>query len=697
MSSITQVRIENFKSIIDTGWVDIHPQATVLVGANEAGKSNFLEALNRFTLGEQIGDGDLSEYLLQRDSDEQIPDGRISIRFENAQIRVQTNIDHRFSGNVASEVSGTIYKLKDGRYEFQPENNTTPLSEYQSNRRKIVDRMAAKWGREKGEQWRAHTHHHPMEFREAVENEKIETARAVLISGLEDARESIRESEEVKEGDEEQLYQEINNDLRRLQRAKPIGELIADEVFNPVFYKDFEDIPDRVPYEQLEEPDDDGKYEKLMKNIGLTLNELRDRPSPKRRETINSGTESFAEKFNRFWPGEDVSFDLDLVGDDIELLVSGSNGREQFVSQRSEGFQHFLSFMIEYVQNRGGSGNIILIDDPDLHLHPKAQKKFRKALFNMANGRNIIYSTHSPYMIEKTNLNSVRVVENKRGDEEGEEVEGTTITKIGGADSPADDSLSSVRTALGARFSDSLFVGKKTILVEGYDDRLYLRGMSDLLGQHDRVTIDGEATIVDCGGASKVDYLSRIVDSEEYNYSVILDGDDAGQDAADDLTDSEVSDDHIHLVSDVMDDTEGSSVTIEDLLSVELFCEIAAEIHDDDGITTEEFEDAYEPPNDGIVKELDNRIKKARGWTRESADSDDDNEKGTPDLLRKTEIASNIQQLATSEEGKEKFDEETLNRFESLIEAINTSLESSDDSEETSDSEEEAEAVAADD
>ncbi len=221
--------------------------------------------------------------------------------------------------------------------------------------------------------------------------------------------------------------------------------------------------------------------------------------------------------------------------------------------------------------------------------------------------------------------------------------------------------------------------------------------MSDLLGQHDRVTIDGEATIVDCGGASKVDYLSRIVDSEEYNYSVILDGDDAGQDAADDLTDSEVSDDHIHLVSDVMDDTEGSSVTIEDLLSVELFCEIAAEIHDDDGITTEEFEDAYEPPNDGIVKELDNRIKKARGWTRESADSDDDNEKGTPDLLRKTEIASNIQQLATSEEGKEKFDEETLNRFESLIEAINTSLESSDDSEETSDSEEEAEAVAADD
>jgi AAA15 family ATPase/GTPase len=43
---IDKVRVQNFKSIQDSGWVSLEDDLTALVGENEAGKSNFLEALS---------------------------------------------------------------------------------------------------------------------------------------------------------------------------------------------------------------------------------------------------------------------------------------------------------------------------------------------------------------------------------------------------------------------------------------------------------------------------------------------------------------------------------------------------------------------------------------------------------------------------------------------------------------------------
>ena len=44
---LTHVRVQNYRSVRDTGWFDVEKAKTILVGPNEAGKTAVLEALQR--------------------------------------------------------------------------------------------------------------------------------------------------------------------------------------------------------------------------------------------------------------------------------------------------------------------------------------------------------------------------------------------------------------------------------------------------------------------------------------------------------------------------------------------------------------------------------------------------------------------------------------------------------------------------
>ena len=47
---LTQVRVQNYRCVRDTGWFDVEQAKTILVGPNEAGKTAVLEALQRIKL-----------------------------------------------------------------------------------------------------------------------------------------------------------------------------------------------------------------------------------------------------------------------------------------------------------------------------------------------------------------------------------------------------------------------------------------------------------------------------------------------------------------------------------------------------------------------------------------------------------------------------------------------------------------------
>jgi hypothetical protein len=82
MIRVDTVRIRNYKSIRDSGEVNLENDVTALIGQNESGKTNFLEALQSFNRGYTYSEEELCSYIIQdlrSRKDSQIP--IISITF----------------------------------------------------------------------------------------------------------------------------------------------------------------------------------------------------------------------------------------------------------------------------------------------------------------------------------------------------------------------------------------------------------------------------------------------------------------------------------------------------------------------------------------------------------------------------------------------------------------------------------------
>ncbi len=76
-------------------------------------------------------------------------------------------------------------------------------------------------------------------------------------------------------------------------------------------------------------------------------------------------------------------------------------GVEVELDQRSEGFRWPASFFVVFrAQAKEKLTNaILLLDEPGLHLHALKQREFRRTLDKLAQDNQIVYTTHSPFMV----------------------------------------------------------------------------------------------------------------------------------------------------------------------------------------------------------------------------------------------------------------------------------------------------------
>src|SRR5581483_907361 len=111
---------------------------------------------------------------------------------------------------------------------------------------------------------------------------------------------------------------------------------------------------------------------------------------------------------------------------------------------------------------------ILLLDEPGLSLHARAQMDLLDSIDNnLTKGRQVIYTTHSPFMVRTAALDRVRIVEDK-----GPEL-GSTVTNDAGSTSDP-DTLFPLQAALGYDIAQSLFIGNRNIVLEGTSDFGYL-------------------------------------------------------------------------------------------------------------------------------------------------------------------------------------------------------------------------------
>jgi hypothetical protein len=157
---------------------------------------------------------------------------------------------------------------------------------------------------------------------------------------------------------------------------------------------------------------------------------------------------------------------------DTKHMVSTSLG------SRSRGFVWFFSFLAWYSQLcRKGENLILLLDEPGLSLHAKAQADLLRYFEEeLKPHHQLIYTTHSPFMVDPTHFDRVRIVQDlsiePNSDDLPGERQGTqVITEVLDA---TPDSLFPLQGALGYEIYQTLFIGPNSLVVEGVSDLLYI-------------------------------------------------------------------------------------------------------------------------------------------------------------------------------------------------------------------------------
>lgn len=348
------------------------------------------------------------------------------------------------------------------------------------------------------------------------------------------------------------------------EKIAPILEKVAGNGLGHTVYNDI--LRNRIPkflyfdeYYQMSGQDNvDALRQRLASNtlkksdhpllglIELAHLDLDQLVEPKRTEALLAKLEAaenqLTEKVLKYWSQNRhirLKFDIrPAQRDDPEDMTEGMNiwGRVQDTKHmvstglgtRSRGFVWFFSFLAWYSQlRREGEKLILLLDEPGLSLHARAQGDllgyFEEEL---RPNHQLIYTTHSPFMVDPTRFDRVRIVQDLsiEPDSEGlpEERQGTqVITEVLDA---TPDSLFPLQGALGYEIYQTLFVGPNSVIVEGASDLLYIQIISALLQAKGEEGLNPDWTVTPVGGSDKVPTFVAMIGAQKHlNVAVLVD------------------------------------------------------------------------------------------------------------------------------------------------------------------------------
>lgn len=192
------------------------------------------------------------------------------------------------------------------------------------------------------------------------------------------------------------------------------------------------------------------------------------------------------------------------------------------LDRRSTGFRWFISFLAAFLEFERDSNLILLLDEPGLSLHARAQMDLLTAIeTKLATTRQVVYTTHSPFLVRSSRLSQVRVVE-----DQGPEL-GSAVSNDAGAVSDP-DSLFPLEAALGYDIAQSLFIGRRNILVEGVSDYIYLATISGHLEQAGQAFLPADCRLIPAGGATNIPTFLALLGTQ-LDVVVLIDGNTSDQ------------------------------------------------------------------------------------------------------------------------------------------------------------------------
>ena len=381
---ITSISVENFRSIREAITLPIQKiggnTCYILLGINESGKSNFLDGIALLDGQEEI-DYELDCHKAAQEEDQSI-EITYNLDIGDAAKYKQQLIEGGMDKDLVSKIKFTEVHRKilfkkgedrwDGYYIWIKDD-------------KAFDKYVVVTDEKKNKSIHPRT----------TENEKRDGEGTEVKNIL------------GKEGLEAYLQGELSDsfdeELPEIVFWRPLEDKYL--ISKPIDLNAFKDNPDiSIPLRNCFRIAGIATPEKIKARIEAIVG----KPS-KIAELQQKLSEGVTNHINEIWGEHEVSVKFAIDNLQLSFLVEDKDNDlpKYGVPQRSDGFKHFVSILLNLsAENKTQSlaNKIVLLDEPEIHLHPSGQRYLRDELLEIAKNNIVAFATHSVYMVDTKNI-----------------------------------------------------------------------------------------------------------------------------------------------------------------------------------------------------------------------------------------------------------------------------------------------------
>jgi len=515
MITLKQVAIHKFKCIESDQTFDVEPDVTVLVGMNESGKTSILQALAKtkyFTNDPDFLFNTTHDYPRKEKK-------RMDKSGDNPKAVTCTFcIDEELVNTIAEDIGSDVFAPSD----------IVQIVKYDNKHVWIPPTVDI----------RAFVEHKTEELCIASKtlNEKLVQAQK-----LEDLEKIIGEYQEENLVHKLTLLKKYFTNEWDWSGSHPLCEYVARVHLSPhmpkfLYYDEYYALPSRISIEKLQgeslEAEELKTAKALFELADININEVINADDFEDFKAELEATEStITQELFEYWSTNtnlEIQFDIDKIEDthpqqgkrivEHVLDIRVRNNRTKMslpLRNRSKGFNWFFSFLVWFkkIQEDKKTNYILLLDEPGLNLHASAQSDLLEFIEDLSSNYQILYTTHSPFMVDPQKLHRVRtILETNNGSQISDSLQ-----------EKDPKTLFPLQAALGYDIAQNLFISKHNLLVEGVSDLIYLQSLSGTLASKGRTGLRDDIVIVPVGGLEKVSTFVSLLRGSRLNIACLLD------------------------------------------------------------------------------------------------------------------------------------------------------------------------------
>lgn len=642
---LKKVKINKYKSFIQEQTVDIEQKTTRLVGKNESGKTSFLEALAKFNYFEEDTEKEFNEtfdfpknelksYQKKGDKVEVV-----KCTFEILPYQIE---------KIEEDLGKGVFLSKEITVSVEYGTTIKSYDYVKSDEKKFLKNLLKNSTLEE------------VFLKELGKSNQIEEL-IELCEGRENCTEILKELNRIK--DKSMEWSETLN-------GYIVSQYLSEWLPKFWYFDEYYSIPSRISISKMKAEQIDATFTKeefntakaLFDLANIEIDELNDANSFEAFiSELEATSNEITDKFLEYWTTNqnlEIKFEIEpitnyhpnnsksVVSQDKLLNIRIRNTKHRVslpLKNRSKGFIWFFSFLVWFsrIESEKNDRFILLLDEPGLNLHASAQKDLLTFIDNeLSENYQVIYTTHSPFMIDSTKLHEVRTVYDSLDAKKGSMISNAIQEK----DS---ETLFPLQAALGYDIAQNLYISKNNLLVEGPADLIYITVMSSLLESMGRTSLTDVATIVPVGGLDKVSTFISLLRGSKLNIVCLLDSftDQKGKRKVEDLISHKIIKEKNIRFFDEFSNVEGKHADIEDLFEKEEYLKL--------------FNDTFEEYEDISIEQLDSTENQVLKQINKKIGKSHFNHYRPANKLAQMGVDSKF------------FEEQTLTRFENMFKEIN--------------------------